>query len=193
MALTKLIAFDRQLSGAATSGQAGRFFTEIELAGREQESFRRGVDSARALADQQMVEFRADMSQLSDGLLQKISTIEASLDVQLAAALPSLGVEIAKRLLAGYEPPAEVISGLCSEALEELYPERDNLELVLSPRDAALLEALKPSWQQRYPGLRFTRDEALSPGDCQVRSRFGLIDARLGTKLSSLEASLNPA
>ena len=102
-------------------------------------------------------------------------------------------LEIARRLLAGYEPPPEVVSRLCAEALEELFPERENLELVVSPRDAELLEKLRPEWQQRYPGLRVRSDVALTPGDCQVRSRFGLTDARLTTKLSALTHSLSPA
>lgn len=188
-----LIAFDRPLSGAASAGQAGRYCSEKELADRDHSAFRRGVDSERMHADQQMVEFRADVGQLSDGLLRKISTLEASLVAQLNDALPALALEIARRLLAGYEPPAEVVSLLCSEALEELFPERENLELVVGPRDATLLEAVTPAWKQRYPGLRVSCDETLAPGDCQVRSRFGLIDARLGTKLAALTSNLSPA
>jgi flagellar assembly protein FliH len=188
-----LIAFDRPLSGASTEGQAGSYCSEKELADRDHAAFRRGVDSERALADQQMVEFRADIGQLSDGLLRKISELENSVVAQLGEALPDLGLEIARRLLAGYEPPPEVISRLCSEALEELFPERENLELVVSTRDSALLEAIKPAWRQRYPGLRVSCDESLKTGDCQVRSRFGLIDARLGTKLAALASNLSPA
>jgi flagellar assembly protein FliH len=188
-----LIAFDRPLSGAATAGQAGRYCSEKDLADRDHAAFRRGVDSERAHADQQMVEFRADVGQLSDGLLRKISTLETLVVGQLNDALPALAMEIARRLLAGYEPPPEVVSRLCGEALEELFPERENLELVVGPRDAALLEGIRPAWKQRYPGLRVNCDDTLSPGDCQVRSRFGLIDARLGTKLSALANSLSPA
>src|ERR1700722_2845590 len=98
---TILIAFDRTLAGAVLPGQGERLCSESELSARAQEAFRRGVDSARALADQQMVEFRADLSQLSEGVLKKISLIEASLLSQLNAALPALGLEIARRLLAG--------------------------------------------------------------------------------------------
>jgi len=193
MALAKLIAFDRPLASAALRGQAGRLVNETELADRDQTAYRRGVDDARAAADQQMVEFRADIGQLSDGILKNLSTLETALVGQLREALPDLALEIARRLLAGYEPPPEVISRLCAEALEELFPERENLELVVSPRDAELLEKLKPEWQQRYPGLRVRSDVALTPGDCQVRSRFGLTDARLATKLSALTHSLSPA
>jgi flagellar assembly protein FliH len=190
MAESILIAFDRKLSGAVFPGQGERLCSESELSSRAQEAFSKGVDSARALADQQMVEFRADISHLSDGVFQKVGNIEKALLAQLNAALPALGVEIARRLLAGYEPPAEVVSRLCDEALAELYPEREDLELVVSSRDAVILEELHPSWKARYPGLRITSETSLVPGDCQVRSRFGLIDGRMTTKLGALENSL---
>ena len=106
---------------------------------------------------------------------------------------PALGLEIARRLLAGYEPPSEVVSRLCDEALAELFPERENLELLVSPRDAHILESLHPEWKERYPGLRISCEPTLVPGDCQVRSRFGLIDGRIATKLGALESSLSPA
>jgi flagellar assembly protein FliH len=190
MAETILIAFDRKLAGAGLPGQGERLCTESELSARAQEAFRRGVDSQRALDDQQMVEFRSDVSQLSDGVLKKVGQVEKAIFSQLNAALPALGVEIARRLLAGYEPPPEVVSKLCDEALAELFPERGDLELFVSPRDAGLLQGLQPEWKERYPGLKITSEVTLTPGDCQVRSRFGLIDGRMSTKLGALENSL---
>jgi flagellar assembly protein FliH len=53
-----------------------------------------------------------------------------------------------------------------------------------------LLETLTPAWSAQYPGLRITPDAALSPGDCQVRSRFGITDARISAKLETLEREL---
>lgn len=190
---SRLVAFDRPLAGASLPGSGGRIISDSELSKREQDAFRRGVDSARALADQQMVEVRADYSHLSDTILRKLTGIEANFMAQLNAALPALGVEIARRLLAGYEPPADVVARLCQEALEELFPERENLELLLSSRDAEIIGSLNPSWKQRYPGLQITAEPSLVPGDCQVRSRFGLIDGRLSTKISALENALSTA
>ncbi|HVS53707.1 MAG TPA: FliH/SctL family protein, partial [Opitutaceae bacterium] len=134
-----------------------------------------------------------DIEQLADGVLKNLSGVEPTLVTQLRDALPALALEIARRLLAGYEPPAEVVSRLCEEALGELFPERDNLELVVSAHDAALLEKINPDWLRRYPGLRIRAEATLTPGDCQVRSRFGLTDARIATKLSALEHNLVPA
>ena len=192
MAYAKLIAFDRPLTGAAVPGRTSRLHTEAEVAARTQAAYREGIDAARAAADQQMVEFRADMGHLSDNVLGKLAGLDAVLLAQLREALPGLAVELGRRLLAGYEPPPEVVAKLCAETLGQLFPERDGLELSLCPRDAGLLTALNPDWLQGYPGLKVRVDAALAPGDCQVRSRFGLTDARIATKLGALEHALVP-
>lgn len=193
MAFAKLIAFDRALQGVSIPGQAGRFCSEAELAAREEAAYQRGVDAARALADQQMVEFRTDIEQLGEGVFKKLTALEPVLVAQLRDTLPALALDIARRLLAGYEPPAEVVSRICEEALGEIFPERENLELSIAPRDAELLEKLNPPWLRSYPGLRIRTEPSLRTGDCQVRSRFGLTDARLATKLDALANTLNPA
>jgi flagellar assembly protein FliH len=192
MAYLKLIAFDRPLAGAVMPGR-GRVFTEAELAAKVQDGYRQGVDTARAAADQQIVEMRHEMEQLSHGILNKLSSLETTLTAQLRDALPGLALEIARRLLAGYEPPPEVLERLCRDSLEQLFPEREGLELSLCARDAELLSSLNPDWLQRYPGLRIRTDAALAPGDCLVRSRFGLTDARQQTKLAALSHGLTGA
>lgn len=189
MSLAKLIAFDRPLIGAVLPG-AGRRFTEGEVAALTEAAYHKGVDATRAMVDQKLVEMRVDMEQLSVGVLNKLTTVESATVVQLRDALPALAVDIARRLLAGYEPPAEIVEKLCHEALEQLFPEREGLEISLCPRDAELLEQVNPGWLARYPGLKVKQDANLSPGDCQVRSRFGLTDARQQTKLTVLSHGL---
>src|SRR5690348_18399495 len=115
MAFAKLIAFDRPLTGISAPGQFSRAFTETELTKATQAAYRRGVDDTRSAADQQMVEFRADVEQLNDGLLKKLAGLEPIMVAQLREALPGLAIELARRLLAGYEPPAEIVSRLCEE------------------------------------------------------------------------------
>jgi len=190
MSFAKLIAFDRPLTGAVLPGRGGCLFTEAEVAARAEEAYRKGVDSTHAMLDQRLVDMRVEMEQLSDGVLAKLGTVEAATVAQLREALPALAVDIARRLLAGFEPPAELVEKLCHEALEQLFPEREGLELSLCPRDAALLEQVSPDWVARYPGLKVKVDANLAPGDCQVRSRFGLTDARQQTKLAVLSHGL---
>jgi flagellar assembly protein FliH len=192
MAHLQLIAFDRPLAGAAVPGH-GPLFSAAEVAAQVKEGYRQGGDAARAAADQQLVELRHEMEQLSSGVLEKLAGVEALLLQELREALPGLAVEIARRLLAGYEPPPEIVERLCLDSLEQLFPEREGLELALCPRDAELLQSINPAWLQRYPGLRTRSDPALAPGDCLVRSRFGLTDARQATKLAALAHGLTGA
>lgn len=189
MALAKLIAFDRPLIGAVLPG-AGRVFTETEVAAKLEAAYHKGVDATREAVDQKLVEMRVDMQQLSEGVLSKLSQVESATTAQLREALPALAVDLARRLLAGYEPSAEVVGKLCHDALQQLFPEREGLELSLCPRDAALLEEVNPGWLARYPGLKVKTDANLQPGDCLVRSRFGLTDARQQTKLTVLAHGL---
>jgi len=186
----KLIAFDRPLAGVALPGQGARVYSDTELAAIRQKAYQDGTDAARGFANQQLVEFRAEVQAMQEGLFQTLAATETDIQTQLRMALPALAVELARRLLAGYEPTAEQVMQLCEETLAQLYPERDNLELFLCPRDAALLDHLSVDWKTRHPGLRVTIDATLGSGDCQVRSRFGLTDARRSAKLESLTREL---
>lgn len=186
----KLIAFDRPLVGVSVPGHGSHVMTDADLEAVRQKAFREGGDAAREFANQQLVEFRAEVQALQEGLFQKLAATEAELQTQLREALPALAVELARQLLAGFEPTAEQVVKLCDETLTQLYPERDNLELFLSPRDAALLDQLATDWKEKHPGVKVMVDAALGPGDCQVRSRFGLTDARRQAKLDTLSREL---
>ncbi|MBT3541651.1 MAG: hypothetical protein HN489_10995, partial [Opitutae bacterium] len=48
--------------------------------------------------------------------------------------------------------------------------------------DDALLEG--------YPNVKFFEDPSLESGDCQIKSRFGLLDGRVSTKLRKVEDEL---
>lgn len=186
----KLLAFDRRLTGATLPGRSARLYSESEMAAARVEAYQQGSDFANSFANQQLVEMRAGVQALQEGLFARLGESDSVIFSQLRTALPGVVVEVARRLLAGFEPPAEVLEKLCRETLEHLYPERENLELLVSPRDAELLSQLNPAWKQSYPGLKITAEPALQSGDCQVRSRFGLTDARLSSKLETLSREL---
>jgi len=186
----RLITFDRSLTGAHISGRSDRIYTEEEVEAVRKDAYRKGQDAARAFANQQMVEIRTDVQHLQEGIFAKLTDIEPAILLELRASLPELAMDIARRLMAGYEPPSDVVERICTEALDQLFPERENLELILSQRDVQLITQLNPEWLQRYPGIQLRSDSNLAPGDCQVRSRFGLTDARRVTKLETLSLGL---
>ncbi len=185
-----LIAFDRPLVAVQSTRGALRQHTAAELLAARAAGYQEGGDAARDFSNQQIVDLRADMQTLQAGLFQRLTTVHEQLGEQVRAALPALTVELGQRLLAGIVPPPELVEKLCREALDQLYPERDGLELVVGPRDAAALERLVPAWRVHFTNLRVTIDDTLNPGDCLVRSRFGVTDARASSKLEGLRHEL---
>ena len=179
----KSIAFDRPLLAAVGVGDVMPRYTEGEAAAARTSAYREGYDAARAFYEGQIAEFRDEVHALQHGLLHSLPSLEAGMTQQLRAGLPMLALDIARRILAGFEPDSALLTKLCEEALQQLYPEKENLELIVSHRDAGLLNKNMPDLEARYPGLRLKIDQSMRPGDCQVRSRFGLTDARLDAKL----------
>lgn len=192
MPTTTLVAFDRPLTGAFVPGRDGAWISESALAAIRVEAYRKGGDAARAFADQQLVDFRREVQDLQNGLFARLADVDARITAQLQATLPALVVELARRLLAGFEPTPERVLALCRETLDQLHPENEGLELRVCAADAEKLEQVEKGWQSRYPNLRIVVVPALRPGDCEVRSRFGLTDARLDAKLASLSRELTP-
>lgn len=185
-----VIAFDRPLLAVSVPGQIDRRFTEADVVAARSAAYREGTDAARAFADQQLVELRSEMQVLSEGIFRELSEATRAVEEQVRTALPILAIEVGQRLLAGFVPPPELVEKICREALDQLYPERDGLELVVGPRDAAVLERLLPAWRAHFPNLKVTIDDVLNPGDCLVRSRFGVTDARGTAKLDSIRQEL---
>ena len=185
-----VVAFDRPLQAVTLPGHAALRYTDADLAAARAAGYREGSDAARAFADQQLVDLRAEMQILSEGIFQQLALASRQLEEQVCAALPGLAVEVGQRLLAGFVPPPELVAQICREALDQLHPEREGLELVVGPRDAAVLERLLPAWRTHFPNLKTTIDDELNPGDCLVRSRFGVTDARGSAKLDGLRQEL---
>ncbi len=184
------ISFDRKFVGVKANTPSKRMYTEAEVAAIRIASRDEGGEIARSFANQQLVEFRAEVQALQEGLFEKLARVEPELLEQLRATLPGLAIEMSRRLLAGYEPSADQVRALCEDTLAQIYPEKAQLEVLLSPRDSALLDEVSGEWKGQYPGLRVTTDPSLGPGDCQVRSRFGLADARRKVKLETLSREL---
>ena len=191
MSTSTLIRFDRPLRGARITGQLPPVSHE-DMEKARIEAYQEGQDAARRFADQQMVEVRTELQELQTGVFNRLSELEPALLAQVREALPELVLEATRRLLNGFEPDAEQVSGICQETLDQLYPETERLELRLSSRDADLLDKLTPDWLRRYPDMRITRDTHLRAGDCVIHSRFGVTDARLDAKLQNLAHELNP-
>jgi flagellar biosynthesis/type III secretory pathway protein FliH len=71
-----------------------------------------------------------------------------------------------------------------------MVPGAGEIEIALHPEDIELLSQYDQKFQDKYPGLHFVSDSCLRVGDCIMRTRFGVVDGRLETKLDNLSSSL---
>jgi flagellar assembly protein FliH len=149
-----------------------------------------GYEEAKSNAAIEINNLKKQLESVTHDLVKNLSQAQSLLLVQLQDALPELAVDISKRLFAGFTPPKEVTEAVAKEALEQLYPETENLEITLSVQEAELLTLASPEWMSRYKGLKIIGDSNLALGDCLVKSRFGLTDARQKAKLAALTHSL---
>lgn len=189
----KVVSLDRPLLAVIGPGEHTPRYCEVELETAKSAAYKEGYAAAQAFCDRQIAEFRDEVHALQHGIFHSLPEIEAGMTQQLRTGLPDLVADIVRRMLAGWEPDSDLLHRLCAEALDELYPERENLELIVSRRDAAILQDNMQDLETRYPGLRLRVDPGMRPGDCQVRSRFGLTDARLDAKLSAIHHEIaNP-
>jgi len=153
-------------------------------------AYQQGFEDASSFLNQQLVEQRGDVIRLQEETFNAISEqLAAQLD-ELRGLLPELVMEMTRRVLSGLEPDRARIERTVAEVLAEMVPGARDVEIALHPGDKELLGQFDPRFEEKYPGLRFIGDPTLKIGDCMMRSRFGIVDGRLETKLDNLSRSL---
>lgn len=161
-----------------------------DVSDREQAAYRQGQDDAQTFCQQQIMEAREEMRRLQDEVLSGISTRFDELCDQFNHQVPELVLAIVRKVLAGVEPGRETVIKAIEETLAELAPQSDTFQVHLHPKDASLLREGCSEFSNDYPGMELMDDPSLAPGDVVVRSRFGIIDGRVETKLRRIEAGI---
>lgn len=165
-------------------------YTRAEMLRIRAQAVEEGKLAQRAFTDAQVAELRADVQDLQRGLFAQLESVDRRLFEQLQQELPALVVDLARRLLADYEPPPEQVEKICRATMDELLPAKDGITLIVSNKDASALESVQAEWTREYPGLQIHTDHNLRSGECVVKSRFGIIDGRHQTRLHALRDEL---
>ena len=153
-------------------------------------AFTKGFQEANDHLAQQILDQRAEIAQLQEAVFISLSKQHASLAAQVSETLPDLVIEIVQRVLAGMTPDRPAVERLLAETLAEIAPGSTDVEVFLSSTDLELVSRLMTDYEHKYPGIKLTADPELLPGDCRAKSRFGMIDARVFTKLQNVARSL---
>jgi flagellar assembly protein FliH len=99
------------------------------------------------------------------------------------ADIAALVMEVSRCLALG-DPDPRTVARLCREAVRRAAGAR-RVTLRVPPGQRELL--VERAWAR---GLTVVEDDAISPGGCVVESEEGVVDARIETRLDSLERAL---
>ena len=193
---------------------AGETAEQVRLA-QEQ-----GKAEATDFYKEEVRKLRAEYGQRQAEILSaaqnKIESVLAELDTRL----PDVVIGLAERVLGKTPLDRVAIENIVKGLVAEFSGEDEKLEAYLCPEDLKLLKAFDreesaeaPAAQEEegfasaiagifdgldgddallegYPNVTFHEDPTLSRGDCQIKSRFGLLDGRIATKLRKIESDL---
>lgn len=181
------VRFSTPPSAIALAREAGG---NEALRAAHEEGRRTGYEEAAQALNLQILEQRTQIANLQENTLKAISCQFGALVEDVRRALPTLAIDVARRVLAGTVLDAGQVKAVADEALAELAPGTPGVKLRLSVHDLRLVEALAGEFGQRYPGLELVGDPDLHSGDCLASSQFGTIDARLAAKLENIAQAL---
>jgi flagellar biosynthesis/type III secretory pathway protein FliH len=160
--------------------------------GDVQAAYERGRRESEAVCQRQIVEARREMSQLQNEVLASIQSRYAEFSDQFDQQLPDWVLSIVGKIWEGVRMERETILRAIDAALEQVGSDTTKLVVRLSKADAALLQQTE-SFMTRYPDLVVECDPDLSTGDVVIRSRFGVVDGRISTKVRRIEEEIKKA
>jgi flagellar assembly protein FliH len=154
-------------------------------------AYERGVSETKASLDAEVTKLRADSKALIEGAFAKISERHDHEIGQMRALLPRLVSEATARVVAGVEVNAELIKAVVNDLLGDVTPGADSVEVQLCPADLARVTGFDQELRHKFPNIHLAENRELQPKDCVVKTRFGVLDGRVSSKLKSLEGLLS--
>ena len=154
-----------------------------------------GKARAEEVHNAQILEFREELRSLHDDVLGSIQEQFEALKQAVADSMPKMAMTLLKKTLPGIEIDAEVIQKNIQNLVAEFGGgDEENLVALISVEDFALLcKAAGASEDAEFikeRAVRIQPSDTLAHGDCQLKTKFGLIDATIQTKMKHLEIAL---
>lgn len=155
----------------------------------EKQAYERGKLEAEEVCKRQILQARKEMSQLQNEVLASIQNRFNEFSDQFDQQLPDLVLAIVGKIWEGLKLDRPAILSAIDATLAQVGSNTENLVLKLSSEDAALLQETE-TFKTRFPDIVIETDSELRSGDVIIKSRFGLIDSRIATKIRRVEEEI---
>lgn len=188
-------AFDneREGAGSAIGGQVPLPTAEaIELMHQQahQEGYREGLEQGRAQGYGEGLEQARQEAQRLNELLGGVNAALQQLDQEMSRQLLDLALAIARQMLRqALEVRPELVLAVVKEAINSFPQANQHPQLILHPRDAALVRAGLEA-ELAHGHWRVVEDSLVEPGGCRLETAHGELDATLQRRWQSMLESL---
>jgi flagellar assembly protein FliH len=147
-------------------------------------------DAVTEAYDEQITKLKADVSAIVERILTEMVRKHEDALEQMRTLLPDLVREAMSRIVSGITWEESAIKSVVSDLLAEVAPGAENVEVQLCRVDLNRMEKFQSQMRQKFPTLQFSVNDELGSGDCIVKTRFGVLDGRLTTKIQSVATLL---
>ena len=164
--------------------------TEQRVRAAESAAYERGRHDGEKSLREQLVQQRAEMLELHQGVLDALRNAVPQLIHETESALTELAIEAAQKLIAGLPIEPAAIEAVVREALDQIE-NRTEIAVHLNAEDLALLRKHNsPLLLEQPESITFVGIQEISRGGCVIHTRFGMIDGRRETKIEQLRKSI---
>jgi flagellar assembly protein FliH len=186
------IAFTEPLRFIGLPGQVNSLsYTAGEVDEAVRDAYDRGFSEAKAASVAELTRLRSSAEAVIDGAFSKVTERHEDALAQIRALLPKLVSEATARVIAGVKVDGDLVRSVVNDLLEDVAPGADTVEVQLCPGDLSKVTGFDQDLRHKFPNIHLTENRELKPKDCVVKTRFGVLDGRVASKLKSVEALLS--
>jgi len=192
MSWSEEIRFDQPLQDVRLAPSPASPEGEERSRERERLAYERGVAAGERSVGQMLIQQRADMLELQNGILSALRQALPQLIAEAEGALIELAHSAVQKIVAGLPVDARLVEAVVREALAQMEHAAE-VSVHLHPQDLDLLRQINaPLLLEQVGGkpLHFQADQTVGRGGCWLQTSFGLVDARRETKLERIANTL---
>ena len=150
----------------------------------------KGAEESRRALETQIEKSREQAKVALEGAMAKVVDRHAEALSMMRSLVPSLVTEATARVVAGLVVDAEFVRRVVEDLLNDVAPGAENVEVQLCGEDVAKITGFDQELRHKFPTLRVIENKDIKPGDCLVKTRFGVLDGRISSKLKAVEGLL---
>ncbi len=165
-------------------------YTSEEFDKAVKEAYEKGAEETRKSLEAESEKSREGVKFAAEGALSKLADRHSEALSMMRSLVPNLVTEATARVVAGLPVDAEFVRRVVDDLLNDVAPGAENVEVQLCAEDVAKVAGFDQELRHKFPTLRVVENRDIKPGDCLVKTRFGVLDGRISSKMKAVESLL---